>query len=38
MHEHLVKGFRTIVAPHEIALTAKKTQFLLMDAHVMVQD
>ena len=38
MHEHLVEGFRTIVAPYEIALTTEKAQFLLMDAHAVVQD
>jgi hypothetical protein len=37
MREHLVEGFRVTVAPHEVALTAKKAQFLLVDAPAMVQ-
>jgi hypothetical protein len=38
MHEHLVEGFRAIVAPHEVALTAKKAQLLFVDSHTVVQD
>ena len=38
MHEHLVEGFRTTATPHEVGLTAKKTQLLLVDAHAVVHD